>query len=168
MPNNVTFNIKETPEGEFVLILHNHGRELVLEEHRSRDIDEIVEVLKEKMDYRRHFNNAMLTELQVLGQARSLEKMSSEAAKESYPDNWEDPLELYGCYLKGLEEEGMNLDHERNQLLELLKDHSPEYVWSNRYRLVAERIWIPAYFILLPFDNRCLHFFEQLFFGCHR
>jgi len=28
---------------------------------------------------------------------------------------------------------------------ELLKDHSPEYVWSNRYRLVAERIFIDTF-----------------------
>jgi hypothetical protein len=48
MPNNVTFNIKETPEGEFVLILHNHGIELVSEQHRSRNIDKIVDVLKKK------------------------------------------------------------------------------------------------------------------------
>jgi hypothetical protein len=81
MPNNVTFNIKETPEGEFVLYLHNHGRKMVSEEYRSRDIDEIVEVLKEKMNYRTHFNNAMDNYMPVIHRINELCDKYPEVAK---------------------------------------------------------------------------------------
>ena len=47
------------PEGEFVLYLHNHGQKLVSEQFRSKDLDQVAEALKEKMEYRRHFNNAL-------------------------------------------------------------------------------------------------------------
>jgi hypothetical protein len=68
MSKNVTFTIEETPDGEFVLSLHNHSQKLVSEQHRSKDIDEVVVVLKKNMIARNGFNNAMLSELQVLGQ----------------------------------------------------------------------------------------------------
>ena len=54
----VTFKINETQEGEFILFLYNHSREIVTERFRSKDIDEVVSKLKEVMKYRRAFEGA--------------------------------------------------------------------------------------------------------------
>ena len=100
MPNNVTFNIKETPEGEFVLYLHNHGQKLVSEQCRSKNIDEVVAALKEKMNYRKHFNNAMGNYMPVINRINELCNKYPEGKEEQYPEDWGDPLDLYGCFAK--------------------------------------------------------------------
>ena len=79
MPNNVTFKIIESRAGESVLYLHNHGQKLVSEQHRSKDIDEIVKVLKGKMNYRSGFNNALLNEMQVFDYMNQMEETCPEA-----------------------------------------------------------------------------------------
>ena len=61
---------------------------------------------------------------------------------EGFPVGWIDPLDLYGVYLCELIEPGLNLDKERSDLQELIDEKGPEYVWENRQRLVAERIFI--------------------------
>ena len=73
MPNYVTFKIIETRDGEFVLYLHNHDQKLISEQHRSRDFDEVVDKLKEKIDYRRHFMNALNNFVPVLEAGDKLE-----------------------------------------------------------------------------------------------
>ena len=45
MPNYVTFKIIETRDGVFVLYLHNHDQKLIDEQHRSTDLDEVVDKL---------------------------------------------------------------------------------------------------------------------------
>jgi hypothetical protein len=55
----VTFTIKETREGEFILFLYNQSREVVFERFRSKDLDEVVGRLKEEMNYRRGFRGAL-------------------------------------------------------------------------------------------------------------
>ena len=57
--NYCTFTIKETREGEFILFLYNHSREIVFERFRSQDLDEVVTRLKEDMKYRRGFKGAL-------------------------------------------------------------------------------------------------------------
>jgi hypothetical protein len=66
MPNYVTFKIIETRDGEFVLYLHNHNQKLISEQHRSGDLDEVVDKLKEKLEYRKHFMNALNNFVPVL------------------------------------------------------------------------------------------------------
>ena len=42
-------------------------------------------------------------------------------------------------------EADLDLDVERDQLLKLMKDHEAEWVWDNRRRLVAERIFLDTF-----------------------
>ena len=67
---------------------------------------------------------------------------------EAYPAGWADSLELYGVYLWELIEPDMDLDNERIDLQGLIDKKGPEWVWENRQRLVAERIFIRDYFRL--------------------
>ena len=57
--NYVTFKIKETRDGDFVLYLHNHHQHKVYEKFRSRSLDEVVGKLKKVMEFRRRFMNAL-------------------------------------------------------------------------------------------------------------
>jgi hypothetical protein len=69
-------------------------------------------------------------------------KKYPDAAAEEFPEGWTDPLELYGCYLQELMTPDLDLDKERNDLLELLEKYDPQWVWNHRVKLVAERIFI--------------------------
>jgi hypothetical protein len=142
MPNYVTFKILETQDGEFVLYLHNHDQKLIDEQHRSRDLDEVVDRLKEKIDYRRHFMNALNNYAPVLQARDKLEDKYPTGKGEDYPLGWTDPLDLYGVYQCELIEPGLDLDKERTDLQGLIDKKGPEYVWRHRQRLVAERIFI--------------------------
>ncbi len=57
--NYCTFTINETREGEFILFLYNHSREIVFERFRSQDLDEVVSRLKEEMKNRKGFIGAL-------------------------------------------------------------------------------------------------------------
>jgi hypothetical protein len=138
----VTFKIIENQSGEFVLFLHNHSNKLISERFRSKNLDEVVNKLKGEMEYRRHFMNALGNYAPVLGINEELKEKYADGEAEEFPAGWSDPLELYGSYIKDLITPGLNLDRERTDLLSLLEKHSPEWVWENRMRLVAERIFI--------------------------
>jgi hypothetical protein len=138
----VIFKIIETRSGEFVLYLHNHSQKLVSEQFRSKDLDQVVNRLKGGMEYRKHFMNALGNYAPVLSIIEDLEEQYSDSAAEKYPEKWADPLELYGSYIQSLITPGLDLDKERSDLRSLLEKHSPEWVWDNRLRLVAERIFI--------------------------
>jgi hypothetical protein len=43
--NYVTFKIKETRDGQFILKLHNHHQGKVYEHFRSRNLDEVMDKL---------------------------------------------------------------------------------------------------------------------------
>jgi hypothetical protein len=140
--NYVTFRIKETKDGQFVLYLHNHAQEKVYEQLRSKNLDEVVDKLKKGMNYRTHFNNALGNYTPVFGFMDKLEARFPEAGDEAFPDGWTDPLELYGQYRQELMKRGSDQDRERADLQELLDKHSPEWVWQYRLKLVAERVFM--------------------------
>lgn len=140
--NYVTFRIKETKDGEFVLYLHNHPQQKVHEQLRSRNLDEVVEKLKKEMEYRRHFMNAMGNYAPVMGFMDKLEARFPDAGAEAFPNGWTDPLELYGQYRKELIKRGADLNRERADLQEVLNKRGPEWVWQYRLKLVAERAFI--------------------------
>ena len=143
MPNYVTFKIIETRDGEFVLYLHNHDQKLIDEQHRFTDLDEVVDKLKEKLDYRRHFMNALNNYAPVLQAGDKLEDNYPDGNKgEDYPVGWTDPLDLYGVYRCELIEPDLDLDKERSNLQSLIDEKGPGWVWRHRQRLVAERIFI--------------------------
>ncbi len=140
--NYVTFRIEETVEGEFVLFLHNHSLREVHEQIRSRNLDEVVAKLKDQMEYRRRFMNALGNHAPVMGIAEKLKAERSGTQDRPFPRNWTDPLELYGEYRRELEVRGADLDEERAELRVILDRHGPEYVWNSRRRLVAERLFL--------------------------
>ena len=71
-----------------------------------------------------------------------LEAKFPEAPSQEFPEDWTDPLELYGVYLQELIHPRVDLERERADLQELLNKKGPEYVWQCRLRLVAERVFI--------------------------
>lgn len=92
---------------------------------------------------KRHFQNALSNYMPVLGVIDKIyEKYSPDKRSEKFPVGWTDILELYGCYLKELKDRQFDLIIERRLLEELLVDHSPQWIWENRVRLVAERIYM--------------------------
>ena len=58
---------------------------------------------------------------------------------EPFPVHWRDPLELYGKFRVELRAPDFDSTTERNQVNELIKMYSAEWVWSNRHRLVSLR-----------------------------
>jgi hypothetical protein len=138
----VTFKIIETRKGEFVLFLHNHSQKLVSPVLRSQNLDKIVERLKKEMDYRKRFMSALSNYVPVLNIIDELDEKYPDGATEKFPEDWDDPLELYGCYADELAIPGFYLENERSDLLGLLAEHSPQWVWDQRISLVAERIFI--------------------------
>jgi hypothetical protein len=138
----VTFRIKETKGGDFVLYLHNHAQEKIYEQLRSRSLDEVVEKLKKEMERRKHLNNALSNYTPVFRYMDKLEERFPEAKSQVFPEDWTDPLELYGVYLQELIHPRVNLERERADLQELLDRKGTEYVWQYRLRLVAERVFI--------------------------
>jgi hypothetical protein len=135
----VTFKIIETKGREFILYLHNHSQKLISEKCRSENLDEIVEVLKKEMKYRKHFMNALNNYIPVLNRIDYLKQKYPDGRNERFPDEWTDPLKLYGCYANELVN---SKDKERQELIKLLDTHSPKWIWENRMRLVAERLFI--------------------------
>ena len=142
MSNYVTLKIIETRDGDFILYLHNHDRKLISEQLRSKDLDEVIDRLKKEMRYRKHFMGALNNYVPVLETRDKLEDKYPAGKGEDYPVGWTDPLDLYGVYLWELIEPDLDLDKERSDLQDLIDEKGPEWVWRNRQRLVAERIFI--------------------------
>jgi hypothetical protein len=143
--NYVTFRIKETKDGQFVLYLHNHAQEKVYEQLRSKNLDEVVEKLKKEMAKRQRFMNALSNYAPVMGRMDRLEAKYPDAQAEAFPEGWTDPLELYGQYRQELDKPGFNLGRERTDLQKLLDEKGPEHIWQYRLKLVAERVFIKEF-----------------------
>ena len=140
--NYVTFKIIETRSGEFVLFLHNHARKLVSEQFRSKNLEEVVNRLQESMEYRKHFMNALGNYMPVINIIEDLKGKYADQKTDEFPEDWADPLELYGDYRQELMTPKLDMDKERSDLLALIEKQGPEWVWENRLNLVAERIFI--------------------------
>jgi hypothetical protein len=98
-------------------------------------------------EYETHFKNALSNYIPVLGIIDEIyEKYPPDMRNEKFPVGWTDILELYGCYLKELKDRQFDLETERRLLKELFVDHSSQWIWGNRLRLVAERIYIHDFF----------------------
>ncbi len=62
---------------------------------------------------------------------------------EPFPGNWQDPLELYGCYGRSLRADADDLEKERAAVRKLMEEDrfSPATIWHARLNLVARRIF---------------------------
>jgi hypothetical protein len=56
--------------------------------------------------------------------------------------NYTDATPVNGCYARELAIPSFDLNIERNDLLWLLAENSPQWVWDRRKSLVAERIFL--------------------------
>jgi hypothetical protein len=56
---------------------------------------------------------------------------------ENFPEQWKDPLELYGNLIHDLISSGHNLGLERDNIKELVDKYGARWVWDNRTRLVS-------------------------------
>jgi len=91
-----------------------------------------------------HFKRAMSNYQPVMEKIDQLHQDYPETKVEVFPENWKDPLELYGSSRKALEIEGTDVNEERQALILLMEDKrfTPEYVWEIRRHLVGERLFI--------------------------
>jgi hypothetical protein len=101
-------------------------------------------ISKEKMaeGYKRALSNY----IPVLKNIDDLDEKYRDKYEEEYPEGWTDPLELYGCYLQELHLTEEGKAKEGVSINEFISRHSPQWVWENRMRLVAETIYIRDYF----------------------
>lgn len=63
-----------------------------------------------------------------------------EGCKDTYPEDWTDPLELYGIVfrdlvVRGAAPDGPDLENERVNVLDLVRMFGARWVWCNRARL---------------------------------
>ena len=137
--NYVTFKIVETKSGDFVLFLHNHDQKLISEKFRSKAIDEVVSKLKDEMQYRRRFMSAYSNYMPVFNIIEDLKQKYPDGENERFPEGWEKPIDLYGCYGKELDDTNY---WESREIEKMFKSKSPVWVWQNRVSLVAERVFI--------------------------
>jgi hypothetical protein len=136
----VTFTIKEKRDGQFVLLLRNHLHKKVYEKFRSKNLNAVFNRLKEGMKLRSDHMTVLNAHVAVLEFFDRLEIKYPDAYEETFPENWNDPLDLYGQYRWELDKPGFDLIRERANLMVMLKKHSPEWIWQNRLKLVAESI----------------------------
>ncbi|MGD2272725.1 MAG: hypothetical protein PVI06_20175, partial [Desulfobacterales bacterium] len=129
----VTFKIIETQSGEFILLLHNHSRKIIYQEFRSNNFDEVVEQLKEKIAYRKHFMSALNNYTTVLNIMDELTEKYPDG--EEFPEDWDDPLDLYGGYIEELKTPDIDLNLERRSILGLIEEHNAQWVWDQRKSL---------------------------------
>ena len=137
--NYVTFKIGETKSGDFVLFLHNYHQKLISEKFRSKDIDEVVSKLKDEMKYRKRFMSAYSNYMPVFNIIEDLKQKYPDGKNERFPEGWERPFELYGCYGSELDD---STYRESREIENLFKTKSPVWVWQNRIRLIAKRLFI--------------------------
>jgi hypothetical protein len=72
---------------------------------------------------------------------RTRSEICSGAQGGSFPVDWTDPVELYGCIREVLIPFEIDLERERRELARVVFDKGPERVWKNRLRLVAGKIF---------------------------
>ena len=92
------------------------------------------------------FKRALSNYIPILKNIDDLDGKYPGKYKEEYPKGWNDLLELYGCYLSELNLSEEQKAEERTSTNEFVSRYSPQWVWENRIRLVAEMIYIRDYF----------------------
>jgi len=88
------------------------------------------------------FKRALSNYMPVLKIIHDISDKTEDHINETFPANWQDPLELYGSYVVALKLSEAGMKEERAGILSLLRDRSPKWVWENRCRLVAETIYV--------------------------
>jgi hypothetical protein len=138
-------SIRRTYEGQFVLIHIDKTQKFETEKHRSVDLDEVVDRLLDghgKNNTQRRLSRDYRPVLEII---RYLVQEYPAIDDEDFPVNWTDPLELYGCIREELIGSEVNPDHERREIANLVFYKGPEWVWKNRLRLVAEKVFVSEF-----------------------
>ena len=74
------------------------------------------------------FKKALSNYIPVLKTIDDPDEKYTDQYKEEYPENWNDPLELYGCYLYEVNLSEEQKVEERATINELISRHSPQWV----------------------------------------
>jgi hypothetical protein len=82
----------------------------------------------------------------VLNIVHEIDRDPEDQIEETFPEHWQDPLELCGRCLRPLDLTETGMNDLRVDIILMLRDHSPKWIWENRCRLVAETIYIRDYF----------------------
>lgn len=53
----------------------------------------------------------------------------------NFPEDWQDPLDLFGSLFDGLRTSGCDLDFERENIKDLVSLYGAPWVWDNRLQL---------------------------------
>jgi hypothetical protein len=53
-----------------------------------------------------------------------------------FPEDWQDPLDLFGGLLDDFKSSGCDLDFERENINDLVSIYGAKWVWGNRTRLL--------------------------------
>jgi hypothetical protein len=134
-------SIRRTSEGQFVLVHMDNVQKVETEKHRSTDLEEIVDRLIEGHEINHAKDNSILDYGPILAIINSLSQRYPNLDDERFPENWTEPLDLYGCICEELIRYDVDLAQERRRLAGLVFDKGPEWVWKNRVRLTAERVY---------------------------
>ena len=134
-------SIRKTDEGHFVIVQIDRVKKQEIEKHRSRNLEEVVERFFDRNELSVTNGEPIRDYAPVLEIIKSLPQKYPSLYDEGIPANWTDPLELYGCIGEELIRFEANLDQERREVADLVFYNGPEWVWKNRYRLVAERVF---------------------------
>lgn len=134
-------SIRRTHEGHFVLVHLDKIQKTEMEKHRSADLEEVVDRLldgHEKSSIKRGGSRDYGPVMEII---RNLFQKYPYQTVEGFPTRWTDTLELYGCLREELARYNVNPDQERKEVASLVFYKGPEWVWKNRLRLVAERVF---------------------------
>jgi hypothetical protein len=132
--------IRRTGEGHFTLVQMDSTQKRVTEKHCSGDLEEVMERLLDRHQETNAQSKRARDYGPVLEIIKNLPRRYPCMDHEDLPDDWTDPLDLYGCLVQELSRLQIDMDSERKKLAGLIFDSGPEWVWKNRLRLVAERV----------------------------
>jgi hypothetical protein len=90
-------SIRRDQKGQFTLVRISTSRKIETEEHRSSNLEEVVDQLLEKHACSPALHPSMIRDYgPVLEVMRLLQEKYSGLETGAYPHSWFDPLELYG------------------------------------------------------------------------
>jgi hypothetical protein len=135
--------ITETDDGMFVLCITQNLKNREFEKYRSKNIEDVLEKLKSEFADNGRSNYLFRDYAPVLENIRWLVSKYPSADIEEFPADWSDPLELLGCLLPEMTGRDLKPDSERKTVAGMVFSKGAEWVWKNRWRLVAERLSFP-------------------------
>jgi hypothetical protein len=135
--------IIKTDDGTFVLCMTHNLKNRDFEKYRSKNIEDVFEKIRSEFASDGRSGYLFRDYAPVLENIRWLVSKYPSGDIEEFPADWSDPLELLGCLLPEMTVRDLNPDTERKAVAGMIFSRGAEWVWKNRWRLVAERLSFP-------------------------